>query len=336
MKRFLIALCVCMLLVPSVASAAKAKYTLRIGSIQAESFYLHKMITKLSELISQKTNGEIEVKLFASSVLGSERDMVEGMRMGTLEGMLGYGGIPALYVPEFDIMNLPYIFENYAQVHAVLNGPIGADLAERYFKATNVRIVWFLDHAFRQIYTANKVIEKMADCKGVKLRAVESPIYIETFKAMGLSPTPLPFGEIYTSVQTHVVDGHEQEDSGFLTMKFHEIEKNCAVTNHIYNCAPLHISERFLKRLPDATRKALMDAVIEAGTWWNTQEGVAEKEQLIARDILIKEKGVSYTYPDIQEFKNALIPLQDQFAQKIGPEAVEILKRVRETTAGLK
>ncbi len=335
MKRFILAMCVCLLLVPSISQAA-AKYTLRVGSIQAESFYLHRMINKFAEIVKAKTNGDVEVKLFPSSVLGSERDMIEGMRMGTLEAMLGYGGVPALYVPEFDVVNMPYIFENYKQIHAVLNGPIGKDLADRYFKATNVRIVWFLDHAFRQIYTTNKKIEKMADCKGIKIRSVESPIYVETFKAMGLAPTPLPFGEIYTAVQTHVVDGHEQEDSGFVTMKFYEIEKCAAVTNHIYNPSPLHISEIFLKRLPEATRKIVLDAVVEAGTWWNMQEGAAEKEQLTAREWLIKEKGIAYTYPDIQEFKKALIPLQDQFAAKIGPKGVEMLKRVREATASVK
>jgi tripartite ATP-independent transporter DctP family solute receptor len=334
MKRLLVAFCLC-LLVPVTASA-DAKYLMRLGSIQAEDFYLHKMTNRMAELVKEKTNGEVEVKLFPSSVLGSERDMIEGMRMGSLESMLGYGGVLALYIPEFDVMNMPYVFENYAQIHKVLGGEIGKDLAERYFKATNVRIVWYLDHAFRQVFTSNKKIEKMADCRGVKIRSVESPIYIETFKTMGLAPTPMPFGEIYTAVQTHVVDGHEQEESGMVSMKFYEIEKFGAVTNHIYNPAPLHISEIFLKKLPEATRKALLEAVVEAGTWWNEQEGLAEKEQVTAREWLIKEKGVVFTYPDIQEFKNALLPLQDQFAEKIGPATVEILRRVREATAGVK
>ncbi|MDR0440100.1 MAG: TRAP transporter substrate-binding protein [Candidatus Accumulibacter sp.] len=336
MKRLLVAFCLC-LLVPVTANAA-AKYLMRLGSIQAEDFYLHKMTNRMAELVKEKTNGEVEVKLFPSSVLGSERDMIEGMRMGSLESMLGYGGVLALYVPEFDVLNMPYVFENYAQIHKVLGGEIGKDLAERYFKATNgsVRIVWYLDHAFRQVFTSNKKIEKMADCKGVKIRSVESPIYIETFKAMGLAPTPMPFGEIYTAVQTHVVDGHEQEESGMVSMKFYEIEKFGAVTNHIYNPAPLHISELFLKKLPEATRKALLEAVVEAGMWWNEQEGLAEKEQVTARDWLIKEKGVVFTYPDIGEFKNALLPLQDQFAEKLGPATVEMLKRVREATAGVK
>ena len=335
MNRLMITICSCLLLAPLTADAA-AKYTMRLGSIQAEDFYLHKMTNRLAEVVKEKTNGDVEIKLFPSSVLGSERDMIEGMRMGTLESMLGYGGIPALYVPEFDVLNMPYVFENYAQIHKVLGGPIGKELADKYFKATNVHIVWYLDHAFRQIFTANKKIEKMADCKGIKIRSVESPIYIETFKAMGLAPTPMPFGEIYTAVQTHVVDGHEQEESGMVSMKFYEIEKFGAITNHIYNPAPLHISDIFLKKLPEATRKALLEAVVETGTWWNEQEGLAEKEQLTAREWLIKEKGVVITTPDIEEFKQALLPLQDEFAKKIGPSTVDMLKRVREATAGVK
>ena len=232
MKRLLVAFFMLMLLLPATSHAA-AKYTLRLGSIQAEDFYLHKMINRFAEITAKKTNGEVEVKLFPSSVLGSERDMIEGMRMGTVEGMLGYGGVLALFLPEFDVMNLPYIFDNHAQVHAVLGGPIGKEMADKYFKKNNVRIVWFLDHAFRHVYTSNKKIETLDDFKGVKIRSVESPNYLETFRAMGLNPTPMPFGEIYTAVQTHVVDGHEQEDSGFKSMKFYEIEKFCAVTGHL-------------------------------------------------------------------------------------------------------
>ena len=335
MKRLIFIFLALMLLVPANALAAK-KFTLRVGSIQAEDFYLHRMINKFGEIVQEKTNGQVEVKLFPSSVLGSERDMIEGMRMGTLEAMIGYGGVLALYIPEFDVMNMPYIFENYAQIHAVLNGPIGKELADKYHKKTGVRIVWFLDHAFRQVYTVNKKIEKLDDFKGVKLRSVESPIYIETFRAMGMNPTPLPFGEIYTAVQTHVVDGHEQEDSGFMTMKFYEIEKFCSVTNHIYNPSPMHISDIFLKRLPENLRTIVLDAAVEAGTWWNMQEGAAEKEQLAAREWLIKEKGITYSYPDIAAIKEKLIPLQDQFAEKLGPETVDMLKRVRQATAGVK
>lgn len=335
MKRALFVFLALMLLVPANAFAAK-KHTLRVGSIQAEDFYLHRMVNKFGEIVAEKTKGEVEVKLFPSSVLGSERDMIEGMRMGTLEGMLGYGGVLALYVPEFDVMNMPYIFENYAQIHAVLNGPIGQELADKYHKKTGVRIVWFLDHAFRQVYNVNRKIENLDGFKGLKLRSVESPIYIETFRAMGMNPTPLPFGEIYTAVQTHVVDGHEQEDSGFATMKFYEIEKFCAVTNHIYNPAPLHISDMFLNRLPQNLRQIVLDAAVEAGTWWNMQEGAAEKEQLAAREWLIKEKGVTYSYPDIPAIKRMLIPLQDEFAKKIGPETVDVLARVRAATEGVK
>lgn len=335
MKRLLLIFMALMLLVPTTALAAK-KYSLRVGSIQAEDFYLHRMITKFSEIVKQKTDGQVEVKLFPSSVLGSERDMIEGMRMGTLEAMLGYGGVLALYIPEFDVMNMPYIFENYAQIHAVLNGPIGKELADKYHKKTGVRIVWFLDHAFRQVYNTSRKIEKIEDFKGLKIRSVESPIYIETFRAMGMNPTPLPFGEIYTAVQTHVVDGHEQEDSGFVSMKFYEIEKFCAVTNHIYNPAPLHISDVFLNRLPEKLRKAVLDAAVEAGTWWNMQEGAAEKEQLAAREWLIKEKGIVYTYPDVPAIKKMLLPLQDSFAKKIGPECVATLEKVRKATEGVK
>ena len=335
MKRLILVFLALMLLVPTNALAAK-KYNLRVGSIQAEDFYLHRMITKFAEIVKQKTDGQVEVKLFPSSVLGSERDMIEGMRMGTLEAMLGYGGVLALYIPEFDVMNMPYIFENYAQIHAVLNGPIGQELADKYHKKTGVRIVWFLDHAFRQVYNTSRKIEKIEDFKGLKIRSVESPIYIETFRAMGMNPTPLPFGEIYTAVQTHVVDGHEQEDSGFVSMKFYEIEKFCAVTNHIYNPAPLHISDIFLGRLPENLRKAVLDAAVEAGTWWNMQEGAAEKEQLAAREWLIKEKGIVYTYPDVPAIKKMLLPLQDDFAKKIGPECVATLAKVRKATEGVK
>jgi len=304
--------------------AAADKILIRCGSIQAENFYLHQYVKKYAELVSEKTGGRVEVKLFPSSVLGNERDMIEGLRMGTLEAVLGYTAVQATIEPRIDVLNLPYIFKDYEHVHKVLNGPIGDELGDSLFKKSNIRVLFWVDHAFRQVFTRDKAIKTIDDFKGLKIRTPESAVYISIFRALGANPTPLPFGEIYTAVQTKVVDGHEQEYSGMLSMKFYEVEKHCAVTDHLYNGSALYVSETFLQTLPKDIQDVLKKSAVDAGMWFRNSGGGAVQEA--ARKDLEK-LGLKVEYPSKAALQKILYPLQDDFAKKIG--ATDLLSRIR-------
>jgi TRAP-type transport system periplasmic protein len=303
---------------------AADKIIIRCGSIQAENFYLHQYIKKYADLVTERTGGRVEVKLFPSSVLGNERDMIEGLRMGTLEAVLGYTAVTATIEPRIDVINLPYIFKDYEHVHKVLNGPIGDELGESLLKKSNVRVMFWVDHAFRQVFTRDKVIKNISDFKGLKIRTPESPVYIAIFRALGANPTPLPFGEIYTAVQTKVVDGHEQEYSGMLSMKFYEVEKNCAVTNHLYNGSALYFSEMFLKSLPADIQDILKKSAVDAGMWFRNAGGGAVQD---AAKKDLEKLGLKVSNPAQADLVKVLYPLQDEFAKKTG--ITDLVSRIR-------
>jgi tripartite ATP-independent transporter DctP family solute receptor len=323
-KNLLMVLCLLMVFVFSNLALAANKITIRCGSIQAENFYLHDYVRQWASLVAKKTAGRVEVKLFPSSVLGNERDMLEGLRMGTLEAVLGYTAVPATIEPRIDITNLPFIFKDYDHVHKVLNGPIGKELGDSLLQKSNIRVLYWIDHAFRQVFTRDKAINKIEDFKGLKLRTPENSIYITIFRTLGANPTPLPFGDIYTSVQTKVVDGHEQEFSGMLSMKFYEVEKYCAITNHLYNGSALYMSEAFLKGLPKDIQTALQKSAVQAGLWFRKHGG--GPAQKIARKELEKN-GVKITTLKHEELVKKLMPIQDKYAKKIG--ATDLLRRIR-------
>lgn len=302
--------------------AAADKILIRCGSIQAEKFYLHQYVKKWAELVSERTGGRVEVKLFPSSTLGNERDMLEGLRMGTLEAEIGYPS--AAIERRFDVLNLPYIFKDYEHVHKVLNGPIGDELGDSLFEKSTIRVLFWVDHAFRQVFTRDKAIKTINDFKGLKIRTPESSVYISVFRALGANPTPLPFGEIYTAVQTGVVDGHEQEFSGMLSMKFYEVEKHCAVTDHLYNSAVLYVSGIFLKTLPKDIQDVLKKSAVDAGMWFR-KAGSGAVQDAARKDL--EKLGLKVEYPNKAALQKILYPLQEDMARKIG--ATDLLFRIR-------
>ena len=222
---------------------------MRIGSIQSETFYMNKYIEKFQELVNKKTNDAFKFKTFYNSTLGNESEMMEQMQAGLLEMQFGYSAILPNYVREAEVIGLPGLLSNFDEVHKVLNGPIGEDLAAKFLDKTGVRILWFVDQAHRNVFLNGHDVTSLADLKGIKVRSPNSPLYLNVLKTMGLNPTPMGFNEIYTAVKTGVVDGHEQEDPGMVAMKFYEIENRAVVTRHLYQSAVWEVSDKFFQKL---------------------------------------------------------------------------------------
>ena len=313
------------LTIATMAVGAHAQTQVRIGSIQSETFYMNKYMEKFQEIVRQKTNNAYQFKVFYSSTLGNESEMMEQMQAGLLEMQFGYSAILPNYVRETEIIGLPGLLTNFDDVHKILNGPIGEDLAQKFLDKTGVRILWFVDQAYRNVFLNNKDVKTLADFKGIKLRSPNSPLYIKVLSAMGMSPTPMGFNEIYTAVKTGVVDGHEQEDPGVIAMKFYEIENRGVVTHHIYQSAVWEVSEKFFQKLPKEHQQIFKDAAKEAGIWFRPFTGAdAEKA---ARKTLEEKHGMKYTEINPKELEAVFKPMADEYAKERG--ILEYVQRVR-------
>jgi len=315
MKK-LLTICTAALALSFGATALQAATTVRIGSIQSETFYMNPYIKKFEEIVKAKTNNAYNFKVYYNSTLGNESQMFEQMQAGLLEMMFGYSAILPNYVKETEIIGLPGLLSNYDEVHKVMNGPIGADLAQKVLDKTGVRILWFVDQAHRNVFLKDKEVKTVADFKGIKLRSPNSPLYLKVLTTMGFNAAPMGFNEIYTAVQTGVVNGHEQEDPGMLAMKFYEVENRAVVTRHMYQSAVWEISEKFFQKLPEKDRQIFIDAAVEAGIWFRPMTGL--NAELAARKVLEEKHGVKYVELDPKELSALFGPMVDEYAKERG------------------
>lgn len=323
MKR-LIGFIVAALVIAS--GSAFAKTQVRIGSIQSDTFYMNKYMEKFQELVNAKTGDAYEFKTFYSSTLGNESEMFEQLQAGMLDMQFGYSAILPNYLREMEVIGLPGLLSNFDEVHKVLNGPIGEDLAQKLLDKTGVRILWFIDQAHRNIWLNNRDIATIDDLKGIKLRSPDSPLYIRVLRTMGLNPSPLGFNEIYTAVKTGVVEGHEQETPGVIAMKFYEIENRGVISKHLYQSAVWEASEKFFQKLPAEHQQIFKDAAREAGIWFRPYTG--EQADREARKILEEQHGFKFVELDQEELARRFRPMVDEYAKERG--ILEYVQKVRQ------
>lgn len=313
MKKWL-AVCATALAVSFSASVVSAATTVRVGSIQSEEFYMNSYIKKFEEIVRAKTGDAYQFKMYYNSTLGSESEMFEQMQAGMLDMMFGYSAILPNYVKETEIIGLPGLLSNFDEVHKVMNGPIGEDLAQKILDSTGVRVLWWVDQAHRNVFLKDKDVKTVADLKGIKLRSPNSPLYLKVLTTMGFNAAPMGFNEIYTAVQTHVVDGHEQEDPGMLAMKFYEVENRAVVTRHMYQSAVWEASEKFFQKLPEKDRAIFQEAAKEAGIWFRPMTGL--DAELAARKVLEEKHGVKVVELDQGELNALFGPMVDEYAKE--------------------
>ena len=306
-------------------SAVQAKTLVRVGSIQSDTFYMNKYMDKFFEIVNAKTNDAYDFKMFYSSVLGSEESMLEQMQMGSLDMQFGYSAIRPNYVKEFEAIGLPGVLSNFDEVHTIMNGAIGKELADMFQEKTGLRILWFVDQAYRNIWLKDKEVNSLADLKGIKIRSPNSPLYIKILQTLGMNPTPLPFGEIYTAVQTGVVSGHEQEDPGVISMKFYEIENRGVISHHVYQTAIWEMSEIFYNKLPKEHQQIFYEAAEEAGIWIRPFTGEGAEKQ--AQQELIEKHGFKITALDQAELNALFTPMVDEYAKERG--IYEFVQKIR-------
>lgn len=217
------------------------------------------------------TGGRVTADFFPNSQLGKEADVVQQVKVGSIDVMLTGSSIWATVAPEFGMLDLGYIFDSYAHMGKALDAGVGASLAQMLMSRTGCTVMgWGSHFAARSVYTKLQ-INSLAELKGVKLRVLPTSAFIDTFKLMGAVPTPIPFNELYTAVQTGVVDGFEHDASTVVATKLYEVTKHCFLTEHLFPPMVGVIGKRGLARIPEDIRPAFLQAAQEASTYQRAQ-----------------------------------------------------------------
>ncbi|MGI3170848.1 TRAP transporter substrate-binding protein [Pseudooceanicola sp. C21-150M6] len=305
---------------PALAAGAKE---LKIGHGHTESHSFHMAMEQFSALLEEKAPGAFNVSLYANSQLGNEREMQEQLTFGTLE--MTVTGVLGIYEPMLALLELPFLFPDRDAVRKAHDSEAVAGLVST-LPGKGLRLIGFVENGFRNITNNVKPIMTPADVAGLKIRTPENPAQIETFKALGAQPTPMPFSELYAALKQGVVDGQENPLQNIYDGKLHEVQKHLALTGHIYNSAYTVISESFYAGLEPELQAAVTAAATEAGNW--QMDMLANKDaELLAT---LKEAGIEVTEPDKAAFLEATAPAYDIFYAKYGDDAKTFVAAMKE------
>ncbi|MBO8165024.1 MAG: TRAP transporter substrate-binding protein [Brevibacillus sp.] len=294
--------------------AAQKPVKLKLGHIAAENDAWHKGALKFAELVEQKTNGSVVVEVFPSSTLGNDRDLIEGMQLGSVDFALVAGVLSNFYEP-LSILELPYLFRDKEHLESVLYGPIGEELKEELLKNAQLRGLQFWMRGPREL-TANKKVETLDDLKGMKIRVPEIPASIAAWEAMGATPTPMAFGEVYSSLQTGVIDAQENPRALINSSKFYEVQKYLMKTDHVFGYVLLTMSDLSYNKLTPEQQKAVEEAAKEATEYENKLVFDLEEELLKK----LQDAGMEFVELDTKPFIEAVKPVHQEFANKYGQE----------------
>lgn len=303
----------------SVAFAAEVRLGLALpqGNLQ----YNH--VRHMADIVAKETDGKTTVTLYAQT-LGGEREILEGMQLGTIDmGLIGIGPMGNLDRGVL-VLALPYMIEGWDHLERVLTSDVVQDLSERYLDRTGLRILGWLQQGFREIITVNQPITRLEDLKGVKLRMTEDDVLIRTFELLGAQPTVMPFAESYTAMQTHLVEGMESTPSGINSMKFYEVTNYLSLTAHQHTMMAIIVRDSLWQTLDAETQQAFLDAV-KSAVELNYDE--TPKQQASEYMTLVRNHRATFV-PDLGPFKEAVRPLIEDWGRET--DTTELINRIKE------
>lgn len=334
MKKSLVLFLILVLAVSGVFAGgskekAAEKIVIKLGhGHTATHSYQHGM-EEARKYLEDKSGGRLTFQFFPSNQLGDERHMQEALSAGTLE--MTITGLVNLYDPAFALFDFPFQYDNRKQIKNVMYSRLMEDMNENVVKK-GMRILGLMEVGFRMV-TSKKPIRTPADLRGFKIRTPESPAQVETFKALGALPTPMPFGELYGALQQGVVDGQENPLENIYNGKLFEVQKYVNQTRHIYNFAYVLYSEPLWKKLSEADQKLVREAV-KHGSFWQI-DWAEENESKYAA--MLKEKGMEFVEVDREAFKKgAQAAYESKFVRDLEPRASKILAEIRKIVAETK
>jgi tripartite ATP-independent transporter DctP family solute receptor len=244
------------------AQTAEKKIVLKLAHGDSVDMTLSRkavMADVFAKEVKAKSNGRIEVQVFGAGTLGGERDFVEGVKNGFIQAGFA-SGVMANFYPNAMVTDIPYLFPSEAVADRVMDGPYGQKLSADFLASTGMRNLCFGEVGFRHFTTGKTPVHSPKDLVGMKIRVQETPLYITEMKALGAQPTPIAFTEVYTAMQTGVVDGHENVIPSIIFAKLYEVQKNVTLDGHNYGVDWFVMGDKFFKSLPPDLQKVVQDA----------------------------------------------------------------------------
>src|SRR5436189_1883741 len=305
-----------------VTGPAAGETALRINISLAQNSHYGVAIDTFAREVERRTNGRYKVQTFYSSALGAERESVEGVQLGTLDLTLTSTGPLPNFVPEIAILDIPFLFRDYAHARAVLDGPIGQEMLQKFPPKGMVALAW-AENGFRHMTNSKRAVNGPDDLKGLKMRTMENPIHIQAYKQFGILPTPMAFTEVFTALQQGTVDGQENPLSVIEAAKLDQVQKYLTLTGHVYSPAVFLMNKAQWEQLSEGDKQAFLDAAKEAVK--ADRARVDEDERRAVADLRGKGMTVAENV-DKAKFQAALGPVYVDFGKRFGQANIDRIK----------
>ena len=291
--------------------AGRAKI-LKFGHLGTEIHPAHVSAVAFAAAVAKGTNGSVEVQIFPSAQLGGEREVAEGMLIGSVQGSPLTLAVLGNWVPEGQLFELPFIFRDDQHALSVMSSPVADEMADKY-PAKGFRVLGFPLGGIRHLM-AKFPINLPADIKGKKMRTIQSPLHITLWQTLGAIPTPLPPGEIYNAMQTGLIDFFDNAKSSYWDMKWYEVAPYLTELGHIYTFSAFTLSERFWQQLTPEEQKVVRDAARDV-TGRHSRLVLEDDVTALKKSV---EKGTKVIAPDRKPWQAAMSPIWTQFGGRVG------------------
>lgn len=327
-KSIMFLVMVCVIAAFASAASAAPEYTIKLGYIGSDTHPTMVAMKKyFAEPIEKGSNGKIKIELYPNAQLGGDRELCEGVQMGTIQMAIPATSALSGFDKRIQVLDLPYLFTTREAAFEAVDGVLGAKLNE-YMAKKGFAVLGYQENGFRHVTNSKKPVKSPADLKGLKIRTMENPMHIAFFKELGANPTPMSWGELYTALQQGTVDAQENPYAMIVDGKFYEVQKYASETGHVFSYEVLIANKKFMDKLPADLR----DLVIKSAKTATEQQ----RKAMIAEEGNFKkqcEKAGMKTNPlsaaEKKPFVEATKKVYPMFEKDLGKEIMELVKKVQ-------
>lgn len=295
--------------------------TIRVSHVVPKDHPFQLGIDKFAELLAQKTGGKMKMRGYPDGQLGAELQSISSAQGGVLEMTLVSTAATASVVKEFGVYDLPFLFNDWKEADLVLDGPVGRKLLDKLPEKNLVGLCYF-ENGFRHLTNSRHPVAKAEDFKGLKIRTIQNPVFIDIFNTLGANALPMPFTEVFTALESKAIDGQETPYSNIHGNKFYEVQKYMSNTGHIYGAAVVLASRKFWDQLGAGEQKVLQESC-NAARDYERRFNREQDPKLLAQ---IKAKGVTFTEITPTErtrMRELLKPVYEKYARNLGEDVVK-------------
>ena len=308
-------------------AAAEYKVTMKLASTQNMDHPYMVGAQKFADLIKERSKGRITIKLYPSNQLGKgEREMTEGIQQGAIDLLVTSTGPLGGFSPSINILDFPFLFRDFKHVDLVLDGAIGQKLLKDFEKA-DIKALAFWENGFRHLTNSKGPVRKVEDGKGLKIRTMENKVHLAAWKAAGLNPTPMAWGEVFTALQQKVIDGQENPIAVFYSSKLWDAgQKHFSLTEHVYSPSPFLMSKKTFDAMPKADQQLFLKTALEVAKFQRKLNRDAEETKLKE----MAKSGVTVTRNvDKASFKKAMAPIYSEFSAQFSKADIDAIMNAK-------